>query len=143
MQLTAFFTTAPYLPLRRRSTPSARRRSATWRLRRGSPCEDVRQEGDRFVHHLCVKGSGLAHGNEFLPLGLRETAGHFVDEDVRREEVMDRLPEIVAQPNGLGRQRAADHPTYRGRRVEDVLHGSSSSSSSPWNVWSSMRPCVR
>jgi hypothetical protein len=26
------------LPLRRRSTPSARRRSATWRLRRGSPC---------------------------------------------------------------------------------------------------------
>src|SRR5713226_9875514 len=73
-------------------------------------------------------------GNEFLPLGLRETAGHFVDEDVRREEVMDRLPEIVAQPNGLGRQRAADHPTYRGRRVEDVLHGSSSSSSSFWNV---------
>ena len=33
----------------------------------------------------------------------------------RREEVMDRLPEIVAQPNGLGRQRAADHPTYRDR----------------------------
>ena len=26
------------LPLRRQSTPSARRRSATWRLRRGSPC---------------------------------------------------------------------------------------------------------
>ncbi len=26
------------LPLRRQSTPSARRRSATWRLRRASPC---------------------------------------------------------------------------------------------------------
>src|SRR5205823_4968171 len=26
------------LPLRRRSTPSARRRRATWHLRRGSPC---------------------------------------------------------------------------------------------------------
>ena len=36
-QLAAFFTSAPILPPRRRSTSRVRMRSATWRLRRGSP----------------------------------------------------------------------------------------------------------
>jgi len=38
LQLTAFFTSALILTSSAQSAPSARRRSATWRLRQGSPC---------------------------------------------------------------------------------------------------------
>jgi len=34
---------------------------------------------------------------------------------------MDRLPEIVGATMGLGRQRAADHSTYRRPSVEEYF----------------------
>jgi hypothetical protein len=50
----------------------------------------------------------LADGDVFLPLGLCQGAGHFIDEDGGSEEFMDCPLVFIAQPDGFRRERAGN-----------------------------------
>ena len=79
------------------------------------------------IHDLSVERGRLADGDVFLPLGLCQGAGHFIDEDGGSEEFMDLPLVFIAQPDGFRRERAGNDPAERDGGVKDVLHASSSS----------------
>jgi len=79
------------------------------------------------VHNLGVERGRLADGEVFLPLGLCQSAGNFIDEDGGSEEFMDLPLVFIAQPDSFRRERTRNDPADRDGGVKDVLHASSSS----------------
>jgi hypothetical protein len=80
----------------------------------------------RTTYDLDEEGGRLPDSNVFLPLGLRQGAGHLVDEDCRGEQFNGISPVFVAQSDGFRRERPRDDPAERDGDVEHVLHTSSS-----------------
>src|SRR5947207_2394558 len=84
--------------------------------------------------------AGVPDWDQLLPLGLRQGAGDLVGEVGRGDEFVDLPPVVVAQPDGLRRQRVWQDPWACGRSVEDVLHVSSSSRNKALSVSLSISP---
>ena len=61
----------------------------------------MRDQDRGAVHDIDEEGNRLPDGDVFLPLGLRQRAGHFVDENGWGEQFMDLPPVFVAQPDGV------------------------------------------
>ena len=61
----------------------------------------MRGQNGGTVHDLGEERGRLADGNVFLPLGLCQGAGHFINEDSRSEKLMELLLVFSAQTEGL------------------------------------------
>ena len=68
----------------------------------------MRDQNGGTVHDLGLEWGRLADGDVFLPLGLCQGAGHFIDEDGGSEEFMDLPLVFIAQPAGFRRERAGN-----------------------------------
>ena len=66
----------------------------------------MRDQNGRTVHDLGVERGRLADGDVFLPLGLCQGAGHFIDEDGGSEEFMDLPLVFIAQSDGFRGEQA-------------------------------------
>jgi len=63
----------------------------------------MRDQNGGTVHDLGVERGRLADGDVFLPLGLCQGAGHFIDEEGGSEEFVDLPPVFIAQLDGFPR----------------------------------------
>jgi hypothetical protein len=52
----------------------------------------------------------------FLPFGLRQGAGYFMDEYGGSEELMDLPLVFIAQPDGFRRERVGNDPADRAEK---------------------------